>query len=153
MVFCCVGKSTSPKVTTKIQFPAQQMKSKLSSKRFCAHTFELSAACTSQQTWKPISANIHRHFHVVKHLWCIASINCFHLLAFIKTWNRFYFYQNNFFLRRARWEGRTLLFSWSYANFLCTRKSFERLWFSCFLAGISFHFWTRSLHDSKSNEI
>ena len=73
----------------------------------------------SQQTWKPISENIHRHFHVVKHLWCIAPINCFHLLAFIKTWIRFYFHWNYFFRLAGCWEHSRVFIFWCFANFLC----------------------------------
>lgn len=74
-------------------------------------------------TQKAISTNIRRRFHVVKHLWCIARINCFHLLAFINTWERLHsiLFLHSLSARPANnfpWNcGWNEHFSWNFANF------------------------------------
>lgn len=54
----------------------------------CSRRSNIDVMYTQKQSL--LSTNIRRRFHVVKHLWCIARINCFHLLAFINTWERLY---------------------------------------------------------------
>lgn len=122
------------------------------SHRRCADIY---AVCTVGKHEKQFLQNIHRLRSVravTEHLWCIASINCFHLLAFIKTWIRFLFHQNDSSLSLSLslpTVGKRLLFFkfWCFANFLCTQK-----WaFDLFRVSQEFSFrsWTRSLHDSK----
>lgn len=87
--------------------------------------------CT-EQTRKAISANIlifaERSSCVVKHLWCIASINCFHLLAFINTWIRLYsilFSSKLFFSPSMRSERRRTIvgsFFEMLPIFVCIRE-------------------------------
>lgn len=92
---------------------------------------------------KQFRANIHRRSHVVKHLWCIAPINCFHLLAFINTWKAtlfdFIFFPPCYSLKlsfppKKRKEASTdfsTLQTWCSANISCS-----------YICELFFHIWT-----------